>query len=226
MSHFPDFNNLFRLDGKVAIVTGGRKKRSFEIPVLENKRADNPVSGGILGSRGLGLHAATAFLLQGAELVIVTARKAGGDEGIDQAVRRLNALPGIKGRAVGIAADVGKREEVAKLVEAVKQHADRVDILVANAGATWGGPFETTPDWSSAKVLDLNVRGIFNMVQLFQPMLEKGATAGNPSRIIIVSSTAARTVPHVGENGLLAPFSLHNPSRLPSSFLGFLFHSG
>jgi NAD(P)-dependent dehydrogenase (short-subunit alcohol dehydrogenase family) len=153
------------------------------------------------GSRGLGLHAATAFLLQGAKLVIVTARKAGGEQGIDQAVKRLNALSGIKGHAVGIAADVGKREEVAKLVEAVKQHTDRVDILVANAGATWGGPFETTPDWSSAKILDLNVRGIFNMVQLFQPMLEKGATHTDPSRIIIVSSTAARTVPHAGENG-------------------------
>jgi NAD(P)-dependent dehydrogenase (short-subunit alcohol dehydrogenase family) len=88
------------------------------------------------------------------------------------------------------------------LVEAVKQHTDHIDILVANAGATWGGPFETTPDWSSAKILDLNVRGIFNMVQLFQPMLEKGATHTDPSRVIIVSSTAARTVPHVGENGL------------------------
>lgn len=116
-------------------------------------------------------------------------------------MKRLNALPGIKGRAVGIAADVGKREEVTKLVEAVKHHTDHVDILVANAGATWGGPFETTPDWSSAKVLDLNVRGIFNMVQLFQPMLEKGATPADPSRIIVVSSTAARIVPHVGENG-------------------------
>ena len=158
-----------------------------------------------LGSRGLGLHSATAFLLQGAELVIVTARKADGEQGIDQAVERLNALPGIKGRAVGIAADVGRREEVTKLVEAVKQHTDHVDILVANAGATWGGPFETTPDWSSAKVLDLNVRGVFNVVQLFQPMLEKGATPVDPSRIIVVSSTAARIVPHVGENGLWFP---------------------
>jgi NAD(P)-dependent dehydrogenase (short-subunit alcohol dehydrogenase family) len=114
---------------------------------------------------------------------------------------------------VGIPADVGKREEVAKLVETVKQHTDHVDFLVANAGATWGGPFETTPDWSSAKILDLNVRGIFNMVQLFQPMLEKGATHADPSRIIVVSSTAARIVPHVGENGSWLPCT-----NLPVSF--------
>ena len=147
------------------------------------------------------MHTATAFLLQGASLVIVSARKAGGEQGIDQAVKKLNALPGIKGRAVGIAADVGKREVVEKLLEDVKRYTDEIDILVANAGATWGGPFETTPDWSSAKILDLNVRGIFNMVQLFQPLLEKAGTRDDPSRIIIVSSTAGRTVPHVGQNG-------------------------
>jgi NAD(P)-dependent dehydrogenase (short-subunit alcohol dehydrogenase family) len=43
------------------------------------------------------------------------------------------------------------------------------------------------------------VRAVFNMVQLFQPMLEKGVTPAGRSRIVIVSSTAARTVPHVGE---------------------------
>jgi NAD(P)-dependent dehydrogenase (short-subunit alcohol dehydrogenase family) len=153
------------------------------------------------GSRGLGLHTATAFLLQGAKLVIVTARKAGGEQGIDQAVVKLNALPGISGKAIGIPCDAGKREELVKFMERVKQHTDHIDILVANAGATWGGPFETTPDWSSAKVLDLNVRGIFNIVQVFQPMLEKAAKKEDPARIIVVSSTAGRTMPHTGVNG-------------------------
>lgn len=149
----------------------------------------------------MGLHTATAFLLQGAKLVIVTARKAGGEQGIDQAVVKLNALPEISGKAIGIPCDAGKREELVKFMDKVKQHTDHVDILVANAGATWGGPFETTPDWSSAKVLDLNVRGIFNIVQVFQPMLEKAARKDDPARIIVVSSTAGRTVPHTGVNG-------------------------
>ena len=117
-------------------------------------------------------------------------------------MRKLNALPGIQGRAVGIAADVGKREGVEKLFENVKEYTDNVDILVANAGATWGGPFETTPDWSSGKILDLNVRGIFNMVQLFQPMLEAGAMRCDPSRVIIVSSAAGISVTHTGANGV------------------------
>lgn len=140
MSEFKGFNKLFSLDGKVAVVTGG--------------------------SRGLGLHTATAFLLAGAKTVIVTARKWDGAEGIGQAVDKLNKLPGIKGRAVGIPANVADTKDIERLITEIKKQEDHVDIVVANAGATWGGPFEPTPDWSSAKILDLNVRGVFNLVRL------------------------------------------------------------
>lgn len=118
------------------------------------------------GSRGLGLHAATAFLLAGARKVIITARKAAGPEGIDQAVEKLNKLPGIQGQAIGIPANVAKVEDIESLVKEVQKTEDKLDILIANAGATWGGPFEPTPDWSSQKVLDLNVRGVFNCIRL------------------------------------------------------------
>jgi NAD(P)-dependent dehydrogenase (short-subunit alcohol dehydrogenase family) len=81
-------------------------------------------------------------------------------------VVRLNQLPAIKGTAVGIAADVAKTEDIERLITEVKKTEDHVDILICNAGATWGGPFEPTPDWASQKVLDLNVRGVFNLTRL------------------------------------------------------------
>jgi NAD(P)-dependent dehydrogenase (short-subunit alcohol dehydrogenase family) len=49
----------------------------------------------------------------------------------------------------------------------VKEIEPKLHILVANAGATWGGPLDTTPDWANQKVLDLNVRAVFNMVKLY-----------------------------------------------------------
>jgi NAD(P)-dependent dehydrogenase (short-subunit alcohol dehydrogenase family) len=155
------------------------------------------------GSRGLGLNTATAFLLAGAKTVFISARKAGGEQGIDQAVTRLNKLPGIRGRAIGIPANVADVKEIEKLVEEVKRYESRLDILVANAGATWGGPFEPTPDWSSQKVLDLNVRGVFNLVRLFTPMLAASGIPKDPSRVVIVSSTAGTNVPHVGDHGTI-----------------------
>ncbi|KAF7674497.1 hypothetical protein GT037_007257 [Alternaria burnsii] len=176
MSELKDFNRMFSLDGKVALVTGG--------------------------SRGLGLHTATAFLLAGAKRVFISARKNEGEQGIDQAVEKLNKLP-VSGTAVGIAANVADTEDIERLVKKVQETDNKLDILVCNAGATWGGPFDPTPDWSSKKVLDLNVRGVFNLARLFAPLLQRAGTRQSPSRIIIVSSTAGTTVPHVGEHGTI-----------------------
>ncbi|PLN76806.1 NAD(P)-binding protein [Aspergillus taichungensis] len=174
MSELQDPNTYFDLAGKVAVVTGG--------------------------SRGLGLHAATVFLRAGAKTVFVTARKA---EGVSAAVDQLNKLPGIKGKAIGIAADVANTKEIQRLVDDIQTHESQVDILVANAGASWGGPFEPTPDRATEKVLDLNVKGVFNLARLFTPVLVKAGTPTSPSRIIVVSSTAGSTVSHVGEHGTI-----------------------
>ena len=159
-----------------------------------------------LGSRGLGLHAATAILLAGARTVFVTARKASGEQGIDQAVKRLNDLAtnkGLEGKAIGIPANVAQVEDIERLVKEVKRYESKLDILIANAGATWGGPFEPTPDWSTQKVLDLNVRGVFNLARLFAHMLVASGTPEDPSRIIIVSSVAGTHVSHVGDHGTI-----------------------
>ncbi|KAF2638751.1 NAD(P)-binding protein [Massarina eburnea CBS 473.64] len=184
MSQLKNFDRMFRLDGKVALVTGGM---AFQTTCR---------------SRGLGLHTATAFLLAGASRVFISARKNAGEQGIDQAVEKLNRLP-VSGQAIGIAANVADTDDIARLVKEVQKHSDRLDILVCNAGATWGGPFDPTPDSSSKKVLDLNVRGVFNLARLFAPLLEKAGTRADPSRIIVVSSTAGTTVPHVGEHGTI-----------------------
>lgn len=99
-------------------------------------------------------------------MVIITARKAEGPQGINQAVEKLNQLPGIKGKAVGLPGNVANLEDTQRLLDEVKKITSELHILIANAGATWGGPFEPTPDWSSQKILDLNVRGVFNLARL------------------------------------------------------------
>lgn len=123
------------------------------------------------GSRGVGFYTAEAFLRAGAAKVFLTARKAEGVQGLDQAVAHLNSIrgnaEGWNGHAVGIAADVSKTCEIERLVAEIKKSTDKLDILVANAGATWGGPFEPTPDSSNVKVLDINVRSIFNLARLW-----------------------------------------------------------
>ena len=90
---------------------------------------------------------------------------------------------------------------VEHLVAEVKKHTDRVDILFANAGATWGEGFDTHSDAAFAKVMDLNVKAVFNAIRLFTPLLERAAHRDDPSRVIITASVAGLGLGTLGKNG-------------------------
>ena len=64
-------------------------------------------------------------------------------------------------------ADSAKVADVEALVKKVMEITDHVDILFANAGATWGEKFDTHPDGAFAKVMDLNVKSVFNTIRLY-----------------------------------------------------------
>ena len=78
---------------------------------------------------------------------------------------KLNKLTGIKGSAVGIPANVSSEAEIIRLMRTIEKEEGKLDILIANAGATWGSTFQDAPDHASAKILDLNVRGVFLLAQ-------------------------------------------------------------
>ncbi|KIW84721.1 hypothetical protein Z517_00109 [Fonsecaea pedrosoi CBS 271.37] len=168
-----DFGSIFSLEGKVAVVTGG--------------------------SRGLGLNVASGFLQAGCSKVYITSRKA---KACEEAVAALNALPNKRPGAVAISipADAAKISEIERLAAEIAKTTDHVDILFANAGATWGAPFDTHPENAFSKVMDLNVKSVFYTVQKLAPLLQKNATTENPSRVIITASVAGIGVGTIGEN--------------------------
>ncbi len=110
------------------------------------------------GSRGLGLQMAEALGAQGAQIVISSRKQ---DE-LDQAVVHLKAL-GIT--ATAVAADLGKEADVKLLTDAAMKQLGHIDILINNAGATWGAPAEDHPVEGWDKVMNLNVRSIFLLSQ-------------------------------------------------------------
>jgi NAD(P)-dependent dehydrogenase (short-subunit alcohol dehydrogenase family) len=175
MAEIANYPSLFTLTSKTAVVTGG--------------------------SRGLGLHAASGLLHAGCSTLIITSRKA---DGCATAVRELQAQhPAAK--ILAIPADLSKLSEVERFVKAVDEATGgRVDILVANAGATWGAPLESHPDEGFAKVMDLNVRSVFNLVKLMVPLLERAAAergGDERSRVVTVGSVAGIVVGGTGVNG-------------------------
>ncbi|MFN0302164.1 MAG: SDR family oxidoreductase [Burkholderiales bacterium] len=132
------------------------------------------------GSRGLGLQIAEALGEMGAK-VVITARK---QRELDEARSHLSAL-GID--VFTHAADLGKPEGARSIADAALGKHSRIDVLVNNAGATWGAPAEDTPLDAWMKIVNLNLTGTFLLTQ------EVGRRSMIPNRygrIIIVASLA------------------------------------
>ena len=104
------------------------------------------------------------LLQAGCSKVYITSRKA---QACAEACAALNALPNRApgAQAISVPADSSKVAEIERLVAEVRKTTDHVDILLANAGASWGAPFDSHPESAFAKVMDLNVKSVFVTVQ-------------------------------------------------------------
>ena len=191
------------------------------------------------------------FLQAGCSKVYITSRKASACE---SACAALNGLPNKRpgAQAISVPADSAKMSGIEALVKEVTKTTDHVDILFANAGATWGEKFDTHPDSAFAKVMDLNVKSVFNTIRLcvlssylriskeaqssfwdvlllkhwnlprFAPLLEKNATLDDPSRVIVTASIAGLGVGTLGEHATFG----YSASKGIFNHLSFCLHHG
>jgi len=132
------------------------------------------------GSRGLGLQIAEALGEQGAR-IILSSRKA---PDLEQAQKHLAGL-GIK--ADWVAADNSREDDVKRLADEAIAKLGKVDILINNAGATWGAPTEDHPIEAWDKVMNLNIRSLF---LLSQQIGKRSMIPNKYGRIINIASIA------------------------------------
>jgi 3-oxoacyl-[acyl-carrier protein] reductase len=88
-------------------------------------------------SRGLGRAVAEELAAEGASLAMCARGKGALDEA-SEAIRTANGVD-----VIGIAADVSRPEDVARLVHATIDRFSRIDILVTNAAGPPSGTFES-----------------------------------------------------------------------------------
>ena len=110
------------------------------------------------GSRGLGLQMAEALGEQGAKLVVSSRKQSELDEAVAH-------LKGLGYDASAIAADLSREDQIGPFVAEALNRLGHIDILINNAGASWGAPAEDYPLEAWDKVMNLNVRSIFLVSQ-------------------------------------------------------------
>lgn len=119
---------------------------------LENKVAI--ITG---GSRGIGFATADRFLDEGATVILTASTQASAEKAVATLKERHpNAT------VAGIAPDLSSLESVRNAFREATAQYGCVDILVNNAGVSESTPFTEYTEETFDKVMDLNVKGVFN----------------------------------------------------------------
>jgi 2-deoxy-D-gluconate 3-dehydrogenase len=134
------------------------------------------------GSRGIGEMIAAALLANGAK-VYISARKAAA---CDEAAQRLMANYG--GECISLPANVAEIDGIEGLVAEITKREKYLDILINNAGVSWGAPIDDFPEVGWDKVMDTNVKGVFFLTQQLLPLLRAAGAGPSPARVINIGS--------------------------------------
>ncbi len=148
------------------------------------------------GSRGIGLMITEGLLRAGAT-VYISSRKKGICNDIAQ---RLSSL----GPCIALPADVSTIEGRTTLITELEQQSKPLNILVNNAGASWGAPYETYPESAFEKLFALNVSAAFFLTRDLTPLLQQTAVPADPARVINIGSMDGLHVPQLIKTGTFA----------------------
>lgn len=121
-----------RIEGKVALVTGG--------------------------AAGIGRAIVERFAAEGAKMVIAC---------------DVNPCEYTQENVVGKVLNVTDREGIKTLVKEIVEEYGAIDILVNNAGITKDAPFVRMSEEQWDAVIDINLKGVFNVTQAVAPVMTK-----------------------------------------------------
>ncbi|MDO4570120.1 MAG: SDR family oxidoreductase [Planctomycetia bacterium] len=122
------------------------------------------------GSSGLGYELATAFVREGARVVVAALEP----EMVEKTVEMLSdegEKSGSGGSCMGFAVDVTQEKSVEQLVENIRITFGRLDALINVAGRTDRGKLASCSAEHFASVMELNFIALVRVTQKFLPML-------------------------------------------------------
>ena len=113
------------------------------------------------GSRGIGYATADAFLREGATVILTASSQASADKAVAQLREKYP-----EAIVDGISPDLSSLESVRNSFLIATAKYGCVDILVNNAGVSESTPFSQYTEEDFDRVMDLNVKGVFNATRV------------------------------------------------------------
>ena len=109
------------------------------------------------GSRGIGYATADKFLGEGARVILTASSQASAEKAVERLKEKYpDAI------IAGISPDLASLESVREAFRSATEKYGCMDILVNNAGVSESTPFMEYTEETFDKVMDLNVKGVFN----------------------------------------------------------------
>jgi NAD(P)-dependent dehydrogenase (short-subunit alcohol dehydrogenase family) len=131
------------------------------------------------GSVGLGRQMAEGLAEMGAHLVLCARKQ-------ERCLKTAEELQRLGVEVLALGCDVKDPASITEVVKATMKHFGRIDILINNAGTSWGAPTEemTLAQWN--KVIETNLTGTF----LFSQAAGKVMITQRRGKIINIASIA------------------------------------
>ena len=136
------------------------------------------------GSRGIGYATVERFLQEGAKVILTASSPATAEKAVS---KLKEAYP--QATVAGISPNLASLESVKEAFREVVSQYGRVDILVNNAGMSESTPFLNYTEETFDKVMDLNVKGVFNATRAAAEYMEKQSSGVilNTSSMVSIS---------------------------------------
>lgn len=137
---------------------------------------------------GIGLMIARGLVRRGVKTYIAGRNAAQGEA--------IAAELGAEGQCIALVADLAHDDGTRQLAAQLAKHEARLHILINNAGANETGNIDsvTLSDWD--KVLNVNLRAGFFLIQQLLPQLRAAASSRDPARIINIGSIGGLHIPN------------------------------
>lgn len=131
------------------------------------------------GSRGIGKMIVEGLLEAGCAKIYIVARK---KEQVDATAAELGD------KVIGLVGDLSQIDGIQALADDLASREDKLDLLVNNAGAAWGQPFDEFTEAGWDRTMDLNVKTPFFLTQKLHGLLKAAGTPERPAKVLMIAS--------------------------------------